>query len=355
MIGLARTAQLAGWGGGSAVRIQSTTTSSDQFDTTLLVRPSFVADYNGVTNSNAGSSLVAQDNDQLYDLTGVGTNSSKQIYAATFRVGTDWLTTGSTEGPFTLGFNIFYAFQNSEVNDFRNIFASRQQFDDDDVMIVFGNGRGGQISFTEQQFAPLRNRWLTFITATSDNPVEDFSGWNTAQAGPDFSNIGWGSYSMLIDTETAQVIAVNFGWNFNEQTTIDLTLPWAVNDFEADNNLNTFFWLDNAADLFNRTQVEIASHWCTFGDVLDPEVYWPNLTGTGVAGTVGGVQAWQVWDFVDAGTAIENDQDLIFAYSTGIGGDRTGSRLPNSATFDLNIFSGIGEATTVPEFKSLPT
>ena len=345
MLGAARTAwYAAAWNaGGRNLQGLATTTVNAIADTinNLFVRPSRYADFSPVTTLSSfgpGSNFTG---DGAIDMTGIGTNSRKQLDAVTFRPGSTWLV-GMTE--FTNGGGLSNQYNNNGESQSRGPSWWSNGDDPEFGGIVFSSGGASvSLTFPGDQFDQYRDRWLTFIAATSDN-TEDFANWSGGSAPNAFN---WAFRLVLIDVETAEIIQQRDGWSFRAAGTIDLTQSWYLNSggsyvFGSGINLS-----NDSASAYDIAFASSQSYIGSTADPADPAVY-NDLLGTGFNTAYGGQTPISGWTFDSAGTAITGTYGT-YGYSTAV---VPWSRLPTSGTaFQIQADNNLDPAEA-PVFTS---
>lgn len=346
-----RAAQYAGWwnqGGSNRIgSITDTTTTATSIGTNFLVRPSYYASWAGVTwAGSAGDSYVTSGSTTI-DTTGVGLNGKKCVLATTFRVGTNWMTTAPTDSGFYVGYGVYNVTNSNGTQSYRqtNSYKSNNIYG-------FSTGDGGNINIPAATFdASYRNKWLTYLAATSDNPTVDFANWTGGST--DTFGYGWGTRAYLINAETGTVIDTGDGWNYGAANSPDLAQYWTWGDGTSSYTLNHFIYYQNDISLYYRNDVTFLSHWYGLGSSLDPGATWPYFYGTGIPATVAGVKAWNRWIFGSAGTVLTNGSGIDYGYTIPIGGTAMGSRAPANTVLRIQADVSATSAQTIPTFISL--
>jgi len=322
MLSTARTAFYSmAWNQGGNLVAQASTVISGVLQTinNLFVRPSRYADFSPVTSLTSfgpGTNLIGSG---AIDMTGIGTNSRKQLDAITFRPGSTWLA-GVEE--FTNGGGLFNQYNNNGESQTRGP-GWRSNGDDPEFGgIVFTSGGAAvNLVFPGDQFDQYRDRWLTFIAASSDN-TEDFANWSGGSAPNEYN---WAFRLVLIDVSSGQIIQKRDGWSFRAAGTIDLTQSWYLNSggsyvFGSSINLST-----DSASAYDIAFASSLSYIGSTADPADPAVYL-ELAGTGFNTAYGGQTPISGWTFDSAGTALTGTYGT-WGYSTDI---VPWSRLPTS-------------------------
>jgi hypothetical protein len=345
MLGLARASEYAGWWSGGALVIADNTTTTTSLFGSLLTRPSYYTSWTGVTYPNsAGVSLVPSGSTTI-DTTGIGTEAKRSLASLTFRVGQDWMTTAPTTD-FYQGFFVAHSLQNDTVNTFRSVAVNKNN-----NQYLLTNGAGGDITIPAATFdADYRDRWLTYIVATSDTPTTTFAGWTGGATDP-LGN-GWGSRALLVDTITGDILGTRDAWNYSSAGTVDLTQTWTWGFDTSTYYDNHFLFFGGDIGQYNRADHNMISNWFAIGSTADPAVYYTQLTGTAISGTVAGIKSWSNWTFSEAGTVLNNGT-VDYGYQNSIDGTVFGSRLPAGAVFDLIADPGAMTAQTIPQFVSI--
>jgi hypothetical protein len=280
------------------------------------------------------------------DMTGTGTTAKKHIFALTFRVGSDWMTTAPTG--FQIGFQYSFSFDNNGTNSFRGMSLGQDPGDN----YVFGTGGGSNIYVNKTVFNNnYRNRWLTCVFATSDTSA-DFADW---AAGTDNFGNSWAGRTRLFDTETMTLIASSQesgpdSWLFGTDGSVpDLTQNWTLGFESSDYALNSFGFFSNDSTEYHRSDIQIMSVWYTIGSTVDialPE-YHNQLAGSAMSKTVNGIKPWSAWSMHTAGTAAVNS-GVTYGYRNP---HYTWARFPPS---QVEISTFFGQVDPVPpEYISL--
>lgn len=348
MIGTSHQAFSAWYSQGSnlLVSIADTTTTSTSLNNNLLVRPSYYANYDGVTATLAGGTAFADTGTNVINTTGTGTNGKKYIISTTFRVGSNWMTT-STDN-WQAGFGVYDVTNSNGTQAFRQSNAYKAKNWQNIFQYGFSIGDGGDVQINEDIFdANYRNRWLTYLAATSDNPTADFANWSGGTT--DYGNTGWATRAYLIDVQAGTVIGTNDNWNYGQHNSPDLTQTWTIGFGSSSYALNHFVYFMSDISLYHRNDVDFLSHWYSIGNNLDPSVYWPYFVGTGVGGTVGGVKSWVRWIMGGSGNLVTNTVDVGYKYNIG----SQGSRLPSGTVLSIYANNSAQSAQTIPTFTSL--
>jgi hypothetical protein len=313
MLNTARTAfySMAWNTGGGNLQALATTTVNAIADTinNLFVRPSRYADFSPVTTVGSfgpGSNFTGSG---AIDMTDIGTNSRQQLDAITFRPGTNWLA-GVEE--FTPGGGQTNSYNNNGTPEQRGPNWWSNGDDPEFGGIVFSSGGAGTgIRFPGDQFDQYRNRWLTFIAASSDDSA-DFANWSGGPA----NEYNWAFRLVLIDVGSAQIIGQADGWSFRAAGTIDLTQTWYFNtggSYTFSSSLNLSVDSASAYDIaFASSQSYIGST----ADPADPAVYL-DLLGTGFNTELNGDTPISGWTFDSAGTALTGTYGT-YGYSTAV-------------------------------------
>lgn len=301
MLGAARTAwSAAAWNTGGNIDVSTTAVSSisAELGSSLLVRPSYYADYSASTAEYPGGpGLASVGPNVAIDMSDVGTVSRRAVDALTFKIGSNWLASGDTYQP---AFSVTPQY-NSEMLGI-NVWRSHSngfQFS--------YSGIGGGMNLTAATVDSFRNRWVTMLVATSDSS-SDFADWT---AGPDWSGYSWAARFRLIDVDTGTVIAENDAWSFRAQGTIDLTQAWTLNSGSYSYSLTTS--IQSGA---NASDINILCFQHFIGSVVDighPE-YYLALSGSAPVTTLGSNRAWAVLRFDGTGDQILNQYSEVNGY-----------------------------------------
>lgn len=325
LLGIARTAATAGWaerpGANLTGSIADVTTTATRGGG-IVLRPTYSADFSTTGATQQAQTFVFADSATAIDMTGTGTTAKKEIFAMTFRVGTDWMTTAPSV--YTAAYTQFVQFNNAGTQSFRPLTLAQEP---GGANYVFGSGSGVNVYVNKAVFdANYRNKWLTCIYSTSDTSA-DFADW---AGGTDTYGNSWACRARLYETETMTPIPSVYanqgdGWLFDNTGSVpDLTQSW---DLQAGTyNFNPFGYFGGDSTAYYRTDLEIMSVWYTVGSMVDiGDVQYSNqLAGSAFSKTVNGIKPWMAWAFHGAGTPLTNAGD-IWAYTNPV---YTWGRLP---------------------------
>lgn len=334
-----RAAQYAGWwnqGGNLSPSITDITTTTGVVGG-LAVRPSYYIDF------AAGS---ASQDQHLYgyntsgsnsiDLTSIGTNAKKQVFAMTFKVGTNWMTTAPSG--YVSAFGNYYAWDLNGSQSYRHISLAK---DPSDTYYVFGTAEGTNVYVDISTFnSTYRNRWLTCIYATS-NSSGDFANW---QGGSDTYGNSWAARVRLFDTATMTLIPSAYsnqgdGWLFNSSgNTPDLTQAWTLGYGTSTNFINNFGYFDGDSTLYYRNDLQVLSNWYAIGDTVDigDNQYYNQLAGSAMSKTVGGIKPIGAWAFNSVGTGYNQGGFGTNIYTNP---QYTWARLPANSVIEVGVSS----------------
>ena len=344
MLGAARTAwSAAAWNtGGPLVGTASTTITGNALTIdNMFVRPSRYVDFGTVAAlGNFSPSIGITGGPDNIDMTGTGTNSRQQLDALTFRPGTDWLADAAG---YLNGGGLTNTYNNNGTPEQRGPNWRTDGDDPETGGIVFSSGGAGtNIRFPGDQFDQYRNRWLTFIAASSDDSA-DFANWT---GGTSPNAYDWAFRLVLLDVSSAQIIGQADGWSFRAAGTIDLTQDWEING-SSDYHLNSS--LNLPTEDLSQYDIEFACYQGIMGstaDPADPAVYL-DLMGTGFNTLTQGLKPIVGWTFDAAGTAITGTYGT-YGYSQDL---ITWSRLPSGLTSTIQADNNLDPAEA-PVFTS---
>jgi len=296
MLGLARHAQLAGWGTippGMKDTITFTTAASNS------VYPRYYADFTNMTNRPTFG-VVRQsfvDSSATIDMTGVTNNYKKAVMACTFKLGTNWLSTSWSMGDYQGGFNDYHEFNG--VNTGPRITGDWNYASGVNAMSYqVWTGSFQIIQITPATFATYRNKWLTIISATSDS-TSDFANWT----GTGTNTYGHCERLYLVEADTGVILQQKDSYAQVNNFTPDLSQSWQLNT--GSYNYGQYFYLyseDGTNFQNDNNDMEHLSSWAAFGQTFDPATYYTELLGVGIADTVAGVQAWINLYYPSSGT-----------------------------------------------------
>lgn len=348
LLGIARTADFAGWADrpgtnltGSIADVTTTATTGGG----IVLRPTYSADFSTTGAAQQAQTFAFADSATAIDMTGTGTNAKKQIYAMTFRVGSNWMTTAPST--YTQAYAQFVQFDNAGTSSFRSITLAQEP---GGANYVFGTATGVNVYVDKTLFdANYRNKWLTCIYSTSDTSA-DFANWS---GGTDTYGNSWAARVRLYETETMTPIASVYGdqgdgWIDNATGSVpDLTQSW---DLQAGTyNCNPFGFFDGDSTLYYRTDLQVMSVWYTIGSMVDTgDVQYSNqLAGSAFSKTINSIEPWMAWAFHGAGTPVINAGDT-YAYTNPV---YTWGRLP-PAQVQIGVTFGT-PTPQPPEYISL--
>ena len=296
MLGLARHAQLAGWGTippGLKDTITFTTAAS------AGVYPRYYADFTNMTNRPSFGSVrqIFADSSATIDMTGVTNNYKKAVMASTFKLGTNWLSTSWSMGEYQGGFNDYHQFNAlnigpSIIGDW-NYAASVNA-----MSYKVSTGPFVQIQITPATFATYRNKWLTIISATSDS-TSDFANWT----GTGTNTYGYCERLYLVEADTGVILQQQDSYAQDNYFSADLSQSWQLNTGSYNYEQYLYLYSDDGTNFYNNNNdMEHLSSWAAFGQTFDPATYYTELLGVGIADTVAGVQAWSNLYYPSSGT-----------------------------------------------------
>ena len=314
LLGISRTADLAGWNTGSnqvsslAVSVPVTTDLSQAY-----VGGYYYQDFAGIT-ANSTSSYSTEWNSWdgfgsgSFDQSGLTNAPKLSVKAVTFKLGTGWgnyttwnslgrvnefnsswrNNTGTTYG--SCGFVIQTSLTTGTVN-FNGTLWYRG--------VVLGS-MPIAVSTIQSTYA---NRWLAFVTATSDT-TSTFANWT----GGTITARNWCERNILVDI-ASQTIIGQVDQVAPATGGSDNTMDFATQAYGLDTG--TYQFISQAlvqppgtpSDTFNSTPYYKLSDWITVGNTFDPVTYWPQITGETPQGTVNSVQGWYSTVSTSAGTA----------------------------------------------------
>jgi hypothetical protein len=295
MLGLARHAQLAGWGTippGLKDTITFTTAASNS------VYPRYYADFTNMTNRPTFG-VVRQsyvDSSATIDMTGVTNNYKKAVMACTFKVGTNWLSTSWTVDEYQGGFNDYHVFNGLQIGP--SIIGSWNYAGGGAMSYKVGVGPFSQIQITPATFATYRNKWLTIISATSDS-TSDFANWT----GTGTNTYGYCERIYLVEADTGVVLQQQDSYAVDNYFSADLSQSWQLNTGSYNYEQYLYLYSEDGTNFKNNNNdMDHLSSWAAFGQTFDPATYYTELLGVGIADTVAGVQAWSNLYYASLGT-----------------------------------------------------
>jgi len=310
-----------------------------------VLQPTYTADFSLTGAAQQAQMFVSADSATAIDMTGTGTTAKKEIFAMTFRVGTNWMTTAPTT--YTRAFDMSVQFNNSGTQSFRTMALAQEP---GGANYVFGTANGPNVYVNKTLFdANYRNKWLTCIYSTSDTSA-DFANWS---GGTDPYGNSWCARVRLYLTETMTPIASVYsnegdGWLFDTTGSVpDLTQAW---DLAAGTyNFGPFGYFAGDSTLYYRTDLQVMSVWYTIGSMVDTGLtqYSNQLAGSAFSKTINSIEPWMAWAFHGAGTPVINAGDT-YAYTNPV---YTWGRLP-PAQVQIGVTFGT-PAPQPPEYRSL--
>lgn len=286
-LGIARTAAIAS-SVTAAVATASVTVGLNNLSP-WLVQPRYYADLTpsladttpivgGARQSMNAVSLVAPAD--AFDMTGVVNQVKRWVHTMNFQVGSTW---GTGIPATNLGLlNTFTRLDNGAVSNFYSmeIFWDNTQY-------AFQLNGTNSIQLTPAQLSPYRGRWLALVGAASDNPASDFAAWT----GTGTNTYSWGARTLLIDVAAGTVIGSRDSFAYQAAYTPDLTVAYNAIGGAGVNIISQFVNNPLDGNTYDLGDVYVGAQWFAIGQTMDPAVYWPSLVGSGVGGTVNGIQA----------------------------------------------------------------
>jgi hypothetical protein len=217
-----------------------------------------------------------------FDMTGVVNQVKRWVQTFNFQVGATWGT--GLPGTYTALLDSYTKFANSAVDSFYSLSFNWGGTD----FQARSSESLSSVSLTAAQLSPYRGRWLAMVSAASDNPASDFAGWNPASPSNPY---GWGARTLLIDVAAGTVIGTSDGYGYAAAFTPDLTVAYNAEGGAGNNFIGQFAARPTDGNTYDAGDAYIGAQWFAIGQTMDPTVYWPQLVGSGVAGTVNGIQA----------------------------------------------------------------
>jgi hypothetical protein len=314
LLGIARTADLAGWNTGSnqvsslAITVPVTTDLTKAY-----VAGYYYQDFSAIT-ATTGSSYSTEWNQ--WDTTGTGlfnqtglTNSPQlTVRAVTFKLGTGWgnysvwnafgrVNQNSCFWQNSIGTNLgraAFVIQTSNTTGTVNFNGTMW-----DAGAV-SSGIPLTVSSIQSTYA---NRWLAFVTATSTT-TSTFANWT----GGTITARNWCERSILVDI-ASQTIIGQADQVAPVATGSDNTMDFSTQTYGLYTGVNPFIsqglmqQTGTSSATFNATPYYKLSDWVTVGNTFDPVTYWPQITGETPQATVNSVQGWFSTNSTSAGTA----------------------------------------------------
>jgi len=286
-LGIARTAAIAS-SVTAAVATAGVTVGVNNLSP-WLVQPRYYADLTpslADTTPIVGGSRQAMNAVSLvppadaYDMTGVVNQVKRWVQTINFQVGSTWGTGLPASNVGLL--NSYVKMDNGAVSSFYSM-----QIFWDVTQYGFKIDGVNPFNLTTAQLSPYRGRWLAMVSAASDNPASDFAAWT----GTGTNTYGWGARTLLIDVAAGTVISSDDRYGNQAAYTPDLTVAYNANGGAGVNFISQFVNSPSDGNTYDLGDVYIGAQWFAIGQTMDPGVYWPSLVGSGVGGTVNGVQA----------------------------------------------------------------
>jgi len=333
LLGIARTADLAGWGTvppSARTTVNITTATNNSF----LVTPRNYIDNPNVYTSTTGAffNIVPPVATSTMDQTGITTNGQQATWAYTIKFGTDYLTTAPSNGtPY--GALFYDKFTAASTSYFCNMgFQITSGVYNINSSQTTGGG-GATVPFNN--FNSLRNTWLGIVISISDTSTS-FANW-TGGAGSGYQR------TVISDIATGAIL---------QQT--DQSIPGTLldraltnqyyydQDYSAAYRYEPFWYYGFAVSDWSQyymSDFDVASQWINWGSALDPAVYYASLTGSAVNTTVASQRAWLAYN-IDNGTNTANGYTFT---------PPTGSRLSSGSSVASNN-GGTGSAAQLVAF-----
>ena len=313
LLGISRTADIAGWSSGRdqvsglAVTVPVTADLSQAY-----VNGYYYQDFSGIT-ATSSSTYSTESNEwtgtgsDSFDQTGLTNSPKLSVKAVTFKLGTGWGNYSTWNG---LG----------RVNEFNSSWRNNTGTNYGSCgFVIQTGGTAGTVNFNGTLWykgvvasgIPLTvstiqstyvNRWLAFVTATSDT-TSTFANWT----GGTITARNWCERSILVDIATSTIIS-QLDQVAPATGGTDNTMDFAT---QAYGLTGTYQFISQAlvhpagtpSNTFNATPYYKLSDWITVGNTFDPVTYWPQITGETPQGTVNSVQGWFSTNSTSAGTS----------------------------------------------------
>jgi hypothetical protein len=267
MLGVALTAQRAGWAGGPPkVTIFVTTTVSQS----VYQTPSF----SFAQGVSSGNRFFVSSDDSSYDITGytsqAGFNNARYTSLSTFYLPWD---TGMTTGTYATPFNAILkqAGNTSATNIATAAVASGN--------VVIAAGYNNSQSITLGNIAVYANRWMTVVSSGAETSSV-FAGWTGTGTGTNYNRVA------VYDTQTGQ----NLGLLDYVDSTARLAITGYANSVSANISSTTSVAVSSFGSATRN--MSLAGQWHSFGTMFDPQTQtgreWltlriPQILGTGNA------------------------------------------------------------------------
>jgi len=216
-----------------------------------------------------------------FDMTGVVNQVKRWVQTFNFQVGATWGT--GLPGTHVELLDSYTKFTNSAVESFYSLSFNWGSTE----FQAKSSESFSSVALTAAQLSPYRGRWLAMVSAASDNPASDFAGWSATGS----NTYGWGARTLLIDVAAGTVIGTSDGYGYAAAFTPDLTVAYNAGGGAGNNFIDQFVARPADGNTYDAGDVYIGAQWFAIGQTLDPGVYWPQLVGSGVGGTVNGIQA----------------------------------------------------------------
>jgi hypothetical protein len=313
LLGIARTADLAGWNTGSnqvsslAVTVPVTVDLSQAY-----VGGYYYQDFSAIT-ATTSASYSSEWNEWdgtgsgLFNQTGLTNAPKLTVRAVTFKLGTGWGNYTTWNSLARVNQNNCYWQNNASANRGRAAFVIQTALTAGTVNFngtlwdagAVGSGIPITISTIQSTYA---NRWLAFVTATSDT-TSTFANWT----GGAITARNWCERSILVDIASQTIIG-----QLDQVAPVgpgsDNTMDFATQTYGLYTGTDVFISqgvIQNppGSATFNATPFYKLSDWVTVGNTFDPVTYWPQITGETPQGTVNSVQGWYSTNSTSAGTS----------------------------------------------------
>ena len=313
LLGISRTADLAGWSGGTnqtsdlTISVPVTTAYPNSYVGGLYYQDFSGITVNTVATTNAENQAVGAGS-SLFDQTSISNSPKLSVKAITFKINTGW-GNYSTWNQLGRVYTHYSAFNSSGGAVNNGQFALNIQTSQTTGTVNFnGTLWNAQYASSSMPFtvsslqASYANRWLGFVSATSTT-TSTFANWT----GGSLTASNWCERIILIDIASQTIISQADLVATATGGTIP-NMDFTTQNWELGTGSYRFFSIGNlqenpASATFEATPFYKLSDWFTVGNTFDPVTYWPQITGETPQGTVNSVQGWYSTNSTSAGTS----------------------------------------------------
>lgn len=318
-LGIGRASQYAGWWTGTP-KMTTTINATLSQGTPWLVTPRYYQDNSATGYQNANQGAANSPTTGQITTTGL-TNSAASTTALTIRFGSSYLSTAPSG---TSGATWYNRFSSGGTSYFPNIGFTKDSSGQYRINITPLDTFQG--SAVINNFDSLRNTWLSFVIGMSTTS-SSFASWAGTGTDTYYTRV------CVYNVETGQLLQTSDLTVGGSSLTKDFSQNWYF-DYSSSYGYQPFWYTQNAEwNLYARTDWDLASIWHGW-DVLDPSVYYSQLSGASLSPTVGGLNSTFMCQFTGAGTRTSGDD----GFNITIGGN--GSRMPSDVVWTADTNQG---------------